>query len=271
MSNNNIDKQERKPYQGFFFKKRLKASLIHMGLSFIVFLVFMYLMFFHWYPNIHFIYNGGWAGTKIMIVVDIIIGPLITFFIYNARKTKKELKFDFFLIFLMQVALFTYGFIQVYPIRPATQVLTYKGEIRTSYYNSINNRGLYDEEKLKKLNTTKNKPYFVRLKNIANIHDKDMQKLNNNYAISPGLNESSASYAYTDITPDDSIKEMKKMAVKSRLALMTNDDYKKEILKFEKENKGIYFFFPIKLDYGQGVTVINDKGYIIDYLAMHHR
>ena len=54
---------------------RLKASGIQLSLSALAFFIVLYFIVFLWYPNPHFSTNGGWQGVRIMLFVDIVLGP----------------------------------------------------------------------------------------------------------------------------------------------------------------------------------------------------
>ena len=49
---------------------RYSAFAIHLGISFLIFLVLAYMIVFVWYPGILFDTDGGWRGMQIIIGVD---------------------------------------------------------------------------------------------------------------------------------------------------------------------------------------------------------
>ena len=69
---------------------RLTAALAHFLLSLIVFLVVVIVLVLFWYPEPHFNASGGWQGLKIAASIDLILGPLLTFVIFNPKKSKSE-------------------------------------------------------------------------------------------------------------------------------------------------------------------------------------
>lgn len=69
---------------------RVKVTLIHFLWSLIIFLVVVILLVFFWYPVPNFNASGGWQGLKIAASVDLVLGPLLTFVIFNPKKSKSE-------------------------------------------------------------------------------------------------------------------------------------------------------------------------------------
>ena len=73
---------------------RIKAFLIHLGISLVILFVLLYLLVFVWYPPPLFAADGGMQGLKIILGVDLVLGPLLTLMVYNPAKGWKRLKFD---------------------------------------------------------------------------------------------------------------------------------------------------------------------------------
>lgn len=80
---------------------RFAAFAIHLGISFLMFLVLAAIIKFMWYPGVLFETEGGWEGIKLIAGVDLVIGPLLTLMVYNVAK--KELKRDLAVIGVLQV------------------------------------------------------------------------------------------------------------------------------------------------------------------------
>lgn len=98
-------------------KNRFYAFLIHLLLSGLVAAVAISLVFFVWYPDPLDKAIGVTNIFLLILAVHIIIGPMMTFVVY--KKGKSGLKFDLFVIVLMQVAALTYGMFTVFEGRPA--------------------------------------------------------------------------------------------------------------------------------------------------------
>lgn len=88
---------------------KARALAIHLGLSLLIFLPFLYLIWFEWFPPPMFFTDGGWQGLRIMLLVDLVIGPSLTFLIYNPAKTRGQIRFDFGCIAIVQALALAYG------------------------------------------------------------------------------------------------------------------------------------------------------------------
>lgn len=101
---------------------RKQAFLSHLGLSLIIFLVVLYFIVFHWYPQPFFTTDGGWQGVRLIAAVDIILGPLLTLIIFNPKKPKFELRMDISIIAFIQFAALFSGLYVVHNERPVAKI-----------------------------------------------------------------------------------------------------------------------------------------------------
>ena len=53
---------------------RFSASAIHLALSLLVFLSFIAVLYFWWFPGNLFFMDGGWEGVKLVAMVDVVLG-----------------------------------------------------------------------------------------------------------------------------------------------------------------------------------------------------
>lgn len=103
---------------------RVRAFLIHLAISIIIFLVLAYLIIAYWYPLPFFHTDGGWQGIRIIAAVDLVLGPLLTLIVY--KPGKPGLKLDLTLIGLAQAMALTWGIWVTYTERPVAVVYTLK-------------------------------------------------------------------------------------------------------------------------------------------------
>lgn len=98
-------------------KNRLSAFLIHLLISGLAALIAVGIVFFVWYPApLH----DAVGVTKIFLIllsVDVVIGPMLTFVVY--KPGKPSLKFDLTVIAVLQIAALSYGMTTVFQGRPA--------------------------------------------------------------------------------------------------------------------------------------------------------
>lgn len=102
---------------------KLKASGIHLSISIVLFFGILYLILAEWYPGIFFTAEGGWDGIKLMAAVDLVLGPSLTFIIYNHMKANKEIVLDLSLVAVVQISALIWGGLQVYSERPVALVM----------------------------------------------------------------------------------------------------------------------------------------------------
>jgi len=102
---------------------KLKATGVHLSLSFIVFVYLAYQIYFNWYPQPYFFIDGGWQGIRLIGAVDLVLGPLITFLIFDLRKRRREIVFDLMVIAVIQIGALAYGISLAYARRPVAIVV----------------------------------------------------------------------------------------------------------------------------------------------------
>jgi hypothetical protein len=101
---------------------RLKAFLAHLSISVLLLSLIAGLVVVYVFPSPFFHFSGGVGLLKILVPVDIILGPALTFIV--AKQGKKELKRDFFVIGAIQVAALAYGIFVTYGARPVYLTFT---------------------------------------------------------------------------------------------------------------------------------------------------
>ena len=102
---------------------KLKATGVHLGLSLLVFVYLAYQIYFNWYPQPYFSVDGGWQGIRLIGAVDLVLGPLITFLIFNLNKSRRAIIFDLAVIMVIQFSALAYGISLTYTQRPVAIVL----------------------------------------------------------------------------------------------------------------------------------------------------
>lgn len=102
---------------------RWQAFAIHLGISIVAFVALLAIILLIWYPGILFNIDGGWTGLRIIIGVDLVLGPLLTLIVFKAGKP--GLKFDLTAIALFQAVCMAGGMWIVYNERPLALVHAY--------------------------------------------------------------------------------------------------------------------------------------------------
>lgn len=101
-----------------FWRDRLKASGVHLGISLAVAAMAALLVFGLWYPYPYREISGGRELFLLVVAVDVILGPLITLAIFNRSKSWPILRRDLAVIALIQMAALGYGLWTVFVARP---------------------------------------------------------------------------------------------------------------------------------------------------------
>lgn len=102
---------------------KLKAGAIHFLISLSIFgLVFAWVRFVA-YPDVYFSMAGAVQGLTLVFLVDVVLGPLLSFLVYNPKKPNKEIISDFTIIGLVQVGALLYGLNTLYQEHPKAVVV----------------------------------------------------------------------------------------------------------------------------------------------------
>jgi hypothetical protein len=97
-------------------KDRFFASSVHLLFSALIAFALFCAFWFVIYPAPLFVAAGGVGIFLIMLGVDVIVGPLLTFAVFN--KKKKSLRLDLLVIVIFQVIALIYGLSTLWGGRP---------------------------------------------------------------------------------------------------------------------------------------------------------
>ncbi len=96
---------------------RIKAFLIHLGISLVVAVAAMALVFGLWYPSPLHAALGVTGIFLLLLAVDVVLGPCLTLVVF--KPGKKTLVMDLTAIALLQLSALAYGVWTVAEGRPA--------------------------------------------------------------------------------------------------------------------------------------------------------
>lgn len=119
----------------FEMRARSWAAAVHLGLSVLVSAAAAALVFGLWYPRPFLEISGGRELFLLIVAVDVVVGPLITFAVFDRRKLSRELTRDLAIVALLQLAALGYGLNTVFQARPV--VLALEGERRLRVVRAI--------------------------------------------------------------------------------------------------------------------------------------
>lgn len=100
------------------FRAKLKAMLLHGLVSLFVAVVLSVLVFYWWYPQV---FSQVMPGAKLFVLVlavEVVLGPFMSFVIYNPLKPRRELIIDYGVIVAIQLMALGYGVFSVANSRP---------------------------------------------------------------------------------------------------------------------------------------------------------
>jgi hypothetical protein len=97
--------------------QRLRASSIHLALCLVIAALAAAQIFLVWYPNPIQIAMGATNLFWLILGIDIVLGPLLTFVVFSPGK--KTLKMDLSVIAAIQLAALGYGMLTMYQGKPA--------------------------------------------------------------------------------------------------------------------------------------------------------
>jgi hypothetical protein len=98
---------------------RWQAAGGHLAISAIVGVAVLAAMILVWYPPPYFQASGGNDLVLLMVGIDVALGPLLTFAVFNPRKGLGKLRLDLAIIAFLQVAALAYGVHVMFTARPA--------------------------------------------------------------------------------------------------------------------------------------------------------
>jgi hypothetical protein len=101
---------------------RSKAAGLHLLISALVGVMAAALVFGLWYPGIYRLLAGGRELFWLVMTVDVVMGPLLTFAVFNLKKGWPHLRRDLAIIGLLQFTALVYGLMTVYTARPVAMV-----------------------------------------------------------------------------------------------------------------------------------------------------
>jgi hypothetical protein len=102
--------------------RRARAAGIHLLISGLVAALAAALVFGVWYPHIYRLVAGGRDLFLLITAVDVVLGPLLTFAVFNLKKGRPHLRRDLAVIGLIQLSALVYGLYTVHGARPIAMV-----------------------------------------------------------------------------------------------------------------------------------------------------
>ena len=221
-------------------KAKCIAAAIHIGISLLIFAAIVAWMLISLYPSFYFNMSGGVQGLLLMFGVDVVLGPLITFLVFNPHKKRKEIISDLLIIAIIQFSALGYGFRTVYHERPWLTVVYDMGSSVV-----LNAREVAEDEVLSKVDMSK----LSRLEGVA--------------IASMGMKDGQQVYLNIHQTPDMFVKAdqiarraMKDSQEQAQLTAIEKQHGKVFVLSIMGKYTGAYIILDRNLNY---LTKIGEK------------
>lgn len=97
--------------------QKLKALAVHLTISAALVGIALWLMLRLWFPTPLFSTDGGSLGLKLLLLVDLVLGPMLTFVVFNPQKARRLMVLDLSVIALLQLAAYGYGLSNIHSVR----------------------------------------------------------------------------------------------------------------------------------------------------------
>lgn len=104
------------------YMPRFKAAGYHLLISALIAAIAAGIVCFVWYPWPYSEVSGGLVLLFLVISVDIVLGPLLTFVVFDRRKAKTGLMRDLVVVAILQMMGLVYGIHAVFVARPVALV-----------------------------------------------------------------------------------------------------------------------------------------------------
>lgn len=108
------------PLDRSLLKLKFKALFAHLTISAVLVGAAVALMWFRWFPAPLFFTDGGGIGLKLLVLVDLVLGPLLTFVVFNPAKGRRKMVFDLAVIGVFQLGAYVYGLHSIHTVRVQT-------------------------------------------------------------------------------------------------------------------------------------------------------
>lgn len=145
-----------------------KFFLTHLLVSFFIALIAVIIVFMFWYPSPINKAVGITHIVLMMLVIDVIVGPILGWFVYKVGK--KTLKFDLSVIIFIQILALGYGVYSIAQARPTWIVFN------VDRFELVRNNEIY-KQKITNAKTEFQSPSWIspQYASVKKIEDKKLR------------------------------------------------------------------------------------------------
>ncbi|WP_446892472.1 TfpX/TfpZ family type IV pilin accessory protein [Acinetobacter sp. NS4_7] len=227
---------------------RLNFFLSHLLLSFLVALLVVGVVFFIWYPSPLAKAVGVTHIFLMLLVIDVILGPLLGLLVY--KEGKKTLKFDLSVIILIQIAALCYGVFSIEQGRPAWLVYN------VDRFELVRKNELVDTN-IQQAQPQFQKPSWFKPQYVATEFAKDTQQRNDEMfaEIFSGISISQRPERYVQITQAKTQVQQRALPLEELKQYNSKADVEKTLAKYPKADA----WLPLKANAVDMVVLINKE------------
>lgn len=100
------------------WREKFRAVVLHFLVTLVMAVAAAALIFLVWYPRPFETMLGGTRFFMLICICDLVLGPLTSLIIYNSKKSRRALIFDYSVVGIVQLAAFVYGVFAITHARP---------------------------------------------------------------------------------------------------------------------------------------------------------
>lgn len=228
--------------------KRLNFFLSHLLLSFLVALFVVGVVFFIWYPSPLATAVGVTHIFLMLLVIDVILGPLLGLLVY--KEGKKTLKFDLSVIILIQIAALCYGVFSIEQGRPAWLVYN------VDRFELVRKNELVDTN-IQHVQPQFQKPSLFKPQYVATEFAKDIQQRNDEMfaEVLGGISIAQRPERYVELTQAKNQIQQRVLPLIELEQYNSKTEVKKTLAKYPKANA----WLPLKANAIDMVVLVNKE------------
>lgn len=228
--------------------KRLKFFLCHLSISVLIALLVMGLVFFVWYPTPFATAVGVTHIFLMLLVIDVILGPLLGLLVY--KEGKKTLKFDLSVIILIQIAALCYGVFSIEQGRPAWLVYN------VDRFELVRKNELVDTN-IQHVQPRFQKPSWFKPQYVATEFAKDTQQRNDEMfaEVLGGISIAQRPERYVEFSQAITQVQQRSLPLVDLEQYNPKTDVEKTLAKYPKANA----WLPLKANAVDMVVLVNKE------------
>lgn len=228
--------------------KRFKFFLNHLFISFLIASLVIVLVFFIWYPSPLATAVGVTHIFLMLLVIDVILGPLLGLLVY--KEGKKTLKFDLSVIILIQITALCYGVFSIEQGRPAWLVYN------VDRFELVRKNELVDTN-IQHAQPQFQKPSWFKPQYVATEFTKDTQQRNDDMfaEVFSGISIAQRPERYVELTQAKTQIQQRVLPLVELQQYNPKTDVEKTLAKYPKADA----WLPLKANAVDMVVLVNKE------------